>query len=83
MENSIRSSQKFFPTKKRKGLPEREIYNIRLAELKIDPDKMMKLYNTNFLPILSKDDPPALKLTRDHHVQILSWIRYTFPSGAH
>ena len=53
----IRTSQKFFPVKKRKGLPEREIYNIRLAELRIDPDKMIKLCNKKFLPILGKDDP--------------------------
>ena len=65
----IRTSQKFFPAKKRKGLLEREIYNIRLAELRIDPEKVMKLYYSKFLPILGKDDPLVLKLTRDQHMQ--------------
>ena len=58
----IRTSQKFFPTKKRKGLSKREIYKIRVAEFRIDHDKMMQHYNTRV-------DPLLLKLTRDHHVQ--------------
>jgi len=65
----IRTSQKFYPAKKRKGLLEREIYNMRLAEFRIDLNKMMQHYNTKSLAILGKHDPLALKLTRDHHVQ--------------
>ena len=65
----IRSSQKHYPAKIRKGLLEKQIYGIRLEIFRIDPDKMMKKYNTRFLPILGKQDPLALKLVRDHHVE--------------
>ena len=65
----IRTSQKFFPAKKRKGLFERKICNIRLGEFRIDPNKMMQDYNTKFLPILGRDEPLVLKLTSDRHVQ--------------
>ena len=65
----ITTSQKFFQAKRRKGLPEKEIFKIRVVEFRIDPDKMVQYYNTKFLPILGKNDPLALKLTRNNHVQ--------------
>ena len=34
----------------------------------MDPDKMIKSYNTRYLPILGKQDPLALNLVRDHYV---------------
>ena len=58
----IRSSRKYYPVKKM-------IYKIRMAVFSIDPDKMLRNCNTRFLPILGKEDPLALKLTRDHHVE--------------
>ena len=41
-----RTSQKFFPAKMRKGLPEKNIYNIRLVEFRLDSEKMVECYNT-------------------------------------
>ena len=44
----IRTSQKFFPATRRKWLPEKEIYKIRLVEFRIDPEKMVEFYNTRY-----------------------------------
>ena len=50
-------------------MPEKEIYKIRLVEFRLDPEKMVECYNTRYLPILGKNDPLALRLTRDSHVE--------------
>ena len=65
----IRTSQKLFPAKMRKGFPEKMVHNIRVVQFRLDPQKMLEHYNTKFLPILSKGDPLAIKLTRDNHVE--------------
>ena len=65
----IRTSQKLFPAKMRKGFPEKMVHSIRLVEFRLDPQKMLEHYNTKFLPILGKGDPLAIKLTRDSHVE--------------
>ena len=38
----IRTSQKLFPAKMRKGFPEKMIHNIRLVEFRLDPQKMLE-----------------------------------------
>ena len=58
----VRTSQKLFPAKVRKGLPERVIHNIRVVQFRLDPLKMNQNYDTTFLPILGKDDPLAIKM---------------------
>ena len=65
----VRASQKYYPRKKRKAILEKEMYGIRLAVLRLGPNKMLKNYNAKFLPLLGKDDPLALKLVRNNYVQ--------------
>ena len=67
----IRTSQKLYPAKMRKGFPEKIIHNIRLIQFRMDPQKMLEHYNTRYLPILGKRDPLAMLKT-------LSYRRYIF-----
>ena len=45
------------------------MYGIRLAVFRIDSDKMLKILNTRYLPLLGKHNPLALKLVRDNNVE--------------
>ena len=65
----IRTSQKLFPAKMRKGFPEKMVHNIRVVQFRLDPQKMREHYDTRYLPILGKGDPLAIKMTRDNHVE--------------
>ena len=48
-----------------------EMYGIRLAVFRIDPDKMLKNSLAKHLPLLGKDDPLTLKLVRYYHHLLL------------
>ena len=65
----VRTSQKLFPAKVRKGFPEKMIHNIRVVQFRLDPQKMSQNYETRYLPVLGKGDPLAIKMTRDNHVE--------------
>ena len=65
----VRTSQKLFPAKVRKGFPEKMIHNIRVVQFRLDPQKMSEHYDTRYLPVLGKGDPLAIKMTRDNHVE--------------
>ena len=65
----VRSSQKHFPVKHRKGILEKPQFGIRMAVFRLDQDTMLRKYNINFMPIFGKDDPLPLKLTRDSHTE--------------